>query len=200
MSEKILKERLTVRQLDTLLKDQNIEEEDVPLVNINQSVEDIRSNATDIIIKEEKFFDSKLNQENKFFNILEDEPVRMGPTAPVREVKIPSFDVIQPEEEIIEPINEVKLFEDVELLEIDEEIVEIKNQQIEKDLNIEEQKLEILEEIPEPLENNEEVNLSNIIVELREKISSLNTNQNISIEELDLGDNYKINITIKKDY
>lgn len=204
--EKILNERLTVRQLDTLLKNKNIEEEDVPLVNMNQSIEDIRSNATDIIINNDKdLFTPKINTENKFFNILEDEPVKMGPTSPVREVEIPSFDLIQPVEEKIETINEVKLFEDVELLEIDDHIIENNNQQIEEDFSekVLEQNTENSEKIlTEILEENipEKLDLSNIILDLRDKISSLNINKNISIEELDLEDSYKINITIKKDY
>ena len=55
-----------------------------------------------IINNDKNLTATKTNTENKFFNILEDEPVRMGPTAPVREVEIPSFDLIRPEEEIIE--------------------------------------------------------------------------------------------------
>ncbi len=181
--ERILTERLTVRQLDNLLKKNNNEEEDVPLVNMNQNIEEIKSNATDIISINEHETNSlkKEPSENKFFNVLEDEPVRMGATAPVQEVEIPSFDIVQPEPQI----NEIKLFDDVELLEVDE---------LPKEEEIKQNEDSIIDNKDES-----KIDLTDIINELREKVQSLNTNNNILIEELDLGNSYKINITINKE-
>ena len=172
--DKILTERLTVRQLDNLLKKETDDDEDVPLVNMNQSIEDIKSNATDIISnKPVEIVPSKEKSENKFFNLLEDEPVRMGPTAPVQDVVMPSFEITN--SAVDKPTQEI--FEDIELLELDEQN-EILNSENNLDSNAE-----------------NDIDLGNIISGVREKINSLNNNKNISIEELDLGDSYKINPT-----
>lgn len=193
--DKILTERLTVRQLDTLLKKENVDEEDVPLVNMNQSIEDIKTNATDIIgvTKEENSFEPEVKHENKFFNILEDEPVRMGPTSPGEKMTIPSFEV--PQEMTSPEPEEIKLFDDVELLDISDispqNIEEVK----ETNLPVNEESLEL----NEPVTTEKALEISDVINSIRTKVTELNLNKNIDIEELDLGDSYKINITIKKD-
>lgn len=104
--QRILNERMTVRQLDMelkKLKENNNEEEDsgIPLVNINPNIDDILNNAEDIntvraphdvasmLIPEEKEskeekIESVVSTEpivqkvpNKFFNFLEDEQANM---------------------------------------------------------------------------------------------------------------------------
>lgn len=188
--DKILTERLTVRQLDTLLKKETNEEEDVPLVNMDQSIEDIKTNATDIISGVNEGI-SPLNEEkheNKFFNFLEDEPVRMGPTSPVSTPLMPLFTVSN---EIDEKVEEApKVFDDIELLDIDTPS--------ENDINIE-APIATIEDLSEISVKAETQHLKDIISAIRNKITDLNLGKNIDVEELDLGDSYKINITIKKD-
>lgn len=184
--DKILNERLTVRQLDTLLKKESDFEEDVPLVNMNQNIDDIKTNATDIINEEQLNIADKLEEkhENKFFNNLEDEPVRMGPSAPVVDTIMPTFEV--PSESMIKEPNEIKLFDDVELLDFEAPISD--NTSVESHD----------ETINPALENKQD--LSEIINVIKQKTEELNVNKNITLEEIDLLDSYKINITIKKDY
>lgn len=185
---KILNERLTVRQLDTLLKKENDDEEDVPLVNMNQNIEDIKTNATDIIsdIRDNNVSNKEIKHENKFFNILEDEPVRMGPTSPVEKPTIPTFDI--PLETPVKEPEEIKLFDDIELLDLSDMPEQITNKdEVREDKEV------------ETLFQKSSIDLSDIINSIRNKVSELNLNKNINIEELDLGDSYKINITIKKD-
>ena len=193
--DRILKERLTVRQLDTLLKSENVDEEDVPLVNMNQSVEDIKTNATDIIgiTKEENAFEPEVKHENKFFNILEDEPVKMGPTSPGEKTPLPSFDIIK---EMTTPApEEIKLFDDVELLDISDISPQIVEENTETNLTTSEESLELTDIAV----SSQKTEISDVINSIRTKVSELNSSGNIDIEELDLGDSYKINITIKKD-
>ena len=112
---RIIKERLTVRQLDLELKKLTNEDEteggrEVPLVNINPNLEDIKNNATDIIapkvvkdlgniltidekMKEEKPAEEIKTEEpevkeeplntNRFFNFLEDEGPNMNMGEPI---------------------------------------------------------------------------------------------------------------------
>ncbi|MBO4245664.1 MAG: ParB/RepB/Spo0J family partition protein [Bacilli bacterium] len=112
---RIIKERLTVRQLDLELKKLTKEDEteggrEVPLVNINPNLEDIKNNATDIIapkvvkdlgniltidekMKEEKPVEEIKTEEpevkeeplntNRFFNFLEDEGPNMNMGEPI---------------------------------------------------------------------------------------------------------------------
>lgn len=167
--DKILNERLTVRQLDTMLKQDNVlDEEDVPLVNINQSIEDIKSNATDIISSNEIEEEKPISTGRKFFNIIEETPKVNSAPNEYREIQIPSFEVTnQPSPN--EEEKEHDIFEDVELLDINEH--EISN----------------------------DSNITKIINEIREKINLINTDNNIEIEEFDLDGSYKINITINKE-
>lgn len=188
--DKILAERLTVRQLDTLLKRETEEEEDVPLVNMNQNIEDIKTNATDIVsqVTESINTNDEVKHENKFFNVLEDEPVRMGPTSPVDEPVIPTFDMVV-ETPKSEP-EEMKLFDDIELL----DIIETPEQKNEEKTDNTLSEVESIESLTIEKSNN----LSDIISTIRNNLNELNVNKNINIEELDLGDSYKINITITK--
>ncbi|MBE6156603.1 MAG: ParB/RepB/Spo0J family partition protein [Firmicutes bacterium] len=85
--KKIIDERITVRELDKRIKNSKIEEkEDIPLIEVNPNIEEIKSNATDIVTPVNQFEDvikSSNNPENtiipnKFFNYLEDESVNMS--------------------------------------------------------------------------------------------------------------------------
>ena len=96
--DRIIKERLTVRQLDLAIKDElndNIEPsgDDVPKVNINPDIESIINNAVDIngttnpisndsnnILGDNSFQPENEKHDNKFFNYLEDQEVNMSTT------------------------------------------------------------------------------------------------------------------------
>ena len=94
---RIINERLTVRQLDLAIKDEQKEEnpieEDIPKVNINPDIDSIINNASDINANVEPVktpdYNNILNDTsvsveskptNKFFNYLEDQEVNMGVT------------------------------------------------------------------------------------------------------------------------
>ena len=112
--ERIINERLTVRQLDLAIKDElnqdNDIEEDIPKVNINPDIESIINNAVDInpaahTPVESTATDNILNSSpeepevnktpNKFFNYLEDEEVNMSmkeESKPVVQNAVPTED------------------------------------------------------------------------------------------------------------
>ncbi len=101
---RIIKERLTVRQLDLELKKLNAEKPDeseiVPLVNINQDVDSIRQNATDIIQPEvKKDVSSFMIPDENFKNFKIEEPAKEE--LEVEEIK---------EEETEEPLNTSRFF------------------------------------------------------------------------------------------
>lgn len=91
---RIINERLTVRQLDVeIKKEQNSAPED-PLISITPNIENIKNNSQDIT--NNRFFNdpqahitneaspqpssSEPKNQNKFFNFLEDEPVNLSTT------------------------------------------------------------------------------------------------------------------------
>ena len=89
---RIINERLTVRQLDLAIKDEQSQnessEEDVPKVNINPDIESIMNNAVDINPTPSASNDNNEDDSdagisrgpNKFFNYLEDQEVNMSMT------------------------------------------------------------------------------------------------------------------------
>lgn len=102
--DRIIKERLTVRQLDLAIKDElneNVEPsgDDVPKVNINPDIESIINNAVDIngttntisndsnnILGDNSFQPENEKHDNKFFNYLEDQEVNMSTTEETKPV------------------------------------------------------------------------------------------------------------------
>lgn len=180
--DKILNERLTVRQLDNLLKKDQIDEEDVPLVNVNQTIDDIKNNATDILnLKKDENLVVEEKIDNNFIRELEDEPVTMSTNSFFNTTDISNFKILSEEE--VKPTEQVtpKVFEDIEMLDFDiPKLVE--NEELNESINSEEQSNNYLD----------------IIKELRNKITDLNINKNITIEEIDLDRSYQINITIDK--
>jgi len=113
---KIIEERLTVRELDKRLKGTKEEKvkEDIPIVEMTPNIEQIKQNATDIVVHEDIVeipqtpvtFEEKPIP-NKFFNYLEDEQVNMSVVEPVsntfeEEIELLDFQVPiieQPKEE-----------------------------------------------------------------------------------------------------
>lgn len=170
--DRILKERLTVRQLDDLLKSNGLDLDDVPIVNINQNVDDIKTNASDIMpLGFEKKFATPENQDNKFFNTLEDEPISMGSTSPVRSFDDLIFNQVEAEqnEKAEEEEGELGVFDDIEMLDVD-------------DLSA-----------PETPVNTIPANA----IKIRDYIKGLE-DPSITIEEIDENGTYKINIIINK--
>lgn len=102
--DRIIKERLTVRQLDLAIKDElndNVEPsgDDIPKVNINPDIESIINNAVDIngttntisndsnnILGDNSFQPENEKHDNKFFNYLEDQEVNMSTTEETKPV------------------------------------------------------------------------------------------------------------------
>lgn len=112
---KIITERITVRELDKRLKEEIIEQknEEIPKIDISPSIEEIKANATDIITKPVyediiPIVNSPVNQKipNKFFNYLEDETVNMSvfETEPSKlvEEEIEMLDFLAPADNKIE--------------------------------------------------------------------------------------------------
>jgi ParB family chromosome partitioning protein len=136
--KKILDERLTVRQLDMELKKlkngvDSMEEENIPLVNINPDIDNILNNSEDInttrdthdvasmMIPNAEQANSEAKEQpvesssnvnpmpNKFFNFLEDEKANMD-----LEDSEEIFNTFIPTEQLEEPINNVELLDDLD--------------------------------------------------------------------------------------
>ncbi|MBR5662112.1 MAG: ParB/RepB/Spo0J family partition protein [Bacilli bacterium] len=105
---RIINERLTVRQLDLAIKDEQKEEtefeEDIPKVNINPDIDSIINNASDINANVKPVENNATNdvltdnvapteiKPGKFFNYLEDEEVNMNVSTEPEEEKQPVND------------------------------------------------------------------------------------------------------------
>lgn len=139
---RIINERLTVRQLDLAIKDElNVEkeyEEDIPKVNINPDIDSIINNAVDINSNQAPAVNNNTNNiledndtdessgiktGNKFFNYLEDEEVNMNMTdepkespqqVPSEEFNFtPEFNSVQ-ENEFKPQTEEIETLDDIE--------------------------------------------------------------------------------------
>ncbi|MBQ9834400.1 MAG: ParB/RepB/Spo0J family partition protein [Bacilli bacterium] len=195
-----VEERLTVRQLDMIIKEENHSAnddiiEDVPLVNIEQDLEEMKSNATDInpinldlelssletkeeiIPKEEEL---PINAKPKFFNFLDSAPK-------IEEINssLSSFEKSEPED----LISELSNFEPTTPLEmlIEPSIVEEEIETLDDDISI--------FNTEKPIEENDLVDKIN---KVRNLINEINIDDKIKIEEIDLDSSYQINITITK--
>ena len=213
MLNRIITERLTVRKLEEEIKKMNIETE-VPLVNTNPNLENIVSNSADVVASNEpktaqemgmdveplkapevmpdaipqpemnpmpqveaqpaqpaNMFSNPEQMPNKFFNFLEDEAANMSVEEPKEEFAnqfINEFNPIKEEEQI--PTSAPSNEEEIEFL-----------------------------DFGEPLTPQPEVKNDTLVDEVIAKIRNLNLNSDrVSIEEINLDGEYKINITIKK--
>lgn len=155
---RILSERLTVRQLDTLLKEKAKESEKED--NNMDFGKDMSSNNTN----------SNNHKENKFFKILDDEPVNMSVSEPINNDAFNNSNFNTTNNSV---------FEDIEVLDITPE-VEKANEKAEKIIS-----------------SSSDFDISNTITKIREFVEGLSSD-NINIDEIDLNDKYQINITIKK--
>lgn len=193
---KTIDNRLTVRQLDNLIKEDNSVNdddilEDVPLVNIEQDLEEIKSNATDInpqILNihsnNDDLSDSIPNEQEshsekpKFFNFLNDS------LKSEEEPSISNFND-KPSDDLISELNSSNDSFSLENMitppSVDEEI-----ETLDDDISI------FNFETPKPNDLKETIN------KIRSLITELN-DDNIKIEEIDLENFYQINIMIAKD-
>ena len=151
---RVIKERLTVKDLETLLKEElkkttEDKEDDIPIIELTPNFEAMKQNATDIVVNQDimdvipqKEVKEDLPIPNKFFNYLEDEEANMNIFEPLLEFKeLNSSNNQKVSEEIIEPVSiplvkEVE--EEIELLDftVPEEIQEIiTNEPVEKDMS-----------------------------------------------------------------
>lgn len=77
--DKIINERITVRDLDQRLKEANVEnatEDDIPLVDLTPNIEEIQQTATDIVDNKPKNIDNLLVSENTMTEYSDDLPTR----------------------------------------------------------------------------------------------------------------------------
>ena len=193
-------ERLTVRQLDTIIKEESnpVDDdiiEDVPLVNIEQDLEEMKSNATDInpsnldvaLPKLDLSVDSTIQEINppigqkpKFFNFLDNAPK-------VEEIKSPLSNFREPAtDDLIGSLNNFEANAPIESM-ITSPIVEEEIETLDDDISI--------FNVEKPKEEN---NLIEKINKVRNLINEMNIDDKIKIEEIDLDGSYQINITIDK--
>ena len=225
--KKIITQRMTVRQLDMelkKLKETKTEEmENIPLVNLKPNLESIVNNATDInpirelhdvesMMKpmDEEKKETPVVEEvqnlttNKFFNFLEDEAANMNMTD----------NLISAKNEAINPLEE----DTIEVL--DDDILELADttpnlfESASNSNTIEEIKEPVLEEaIVDPVasiikldpnyeqkkEEEKGLDLKTAINTVRELVNDMNEKGfEIEIEELDLEEDYQINLKVKK--
>lgn len=214
--KRILEERLTVRQLDMEikkeLKNSNALPE-VPTINIEPNIEEIKANATDINIEanqKDELVETTKKPEiaipNKFFNFLEDEPVIMGieentENNPLIEPEMPIIDTREPEVNLIT--------EEIETLDVDFENID---SPLEKNVDMipvmsdddyidPMSMVETLDpQFEEKLKEEAGLDLKTAINAVRGCIDVLNAKGfYVEIEELDLSNQYQINIKINKE-
>jgi len=212
--KRILEERLTVRQLDMEIKKEikssNVEVE-APIINIEPNIEEMKATATDISPIEEIQLEEPAEvletvkevekaMPNKFFNFLEDEPVKMG----VEEEKTkPVIDITTP---IVPTIPEEPIIEEIETLDDDFNIGPQPKVEMIPVVNDEEyiDPMSVVEtldpEFEEKQKEAEGLDLKTAINTVRGCVEALNEKGFvIEIEEIDLDNNYQINLKINKE-
>lgn len=224
--KKIINKRLTVRQLDLEIKKQKGEVvEDVPLVNPKPDLENMINNATDINKKEninnniemnnqaehtpEPPSETKPNIPNKFFNFLEDEAANMNmevnSTTNSKQTPEDTLEVLddfevetkEPEkkEEVIMPF----LFENNTNSSTNNTIEEIKPQKDEKVIDPMDSVIKLDPNYKEMLEEAKGIDLKTAINEIRNLVQTMQEQGfTLSLDEIDLNDNYQMTINIHK--
>lgn len=194
-------ERLTVRQLDSLIKEENGSKnknedvlEDVPLVNIEQDLEELKSNATDINplkmnleipnldLQEDLSFveeNEPLNTKPKFFNFLDTE-------SKIEQVNLSLSSEGEPKEDLLSELSNFEPTTPIESL-LTSPLVEEEIESLDDDISI--------FNVEQPKEEN---NLTEKINKVRNLINEINIDDKIKIEEIDLDGSYQMNITINK--
>ncbi len=237
--KKIIDKRMTVRQLDMELKKlkegTTEEEENIPLVNLTPNLETIVNNATDInpvrelhdvesMMKpmdelqkpnqeiEEQEIKPKENQ-NKFFNFLEDEAANMSMMDNL--LSTPKEETVNPLSNEIEVLddgldisseeenenNQPSLFEATNNITNNENIIEEKQADIKEDSIVDPvATIDTLDpNYSQKLEEENGTDLKTAINMVRNLVSSMiDRGFIVEIEEIDLDENYQMNIKIKK--
>lgn len=174
MLDRIINERLTVKQLDDEIKKTNqnnsesqdklvkgkpLKEDDIVTINIDVP-EKVDDNMNDL-------FSNPTNMQNKFFNFLEDEAANMN----VEETPVVQEEIKEVPKEETKPFDLLSQTDDIEMLD---------------DFFI------------APIQ--EQINKNTYVDEVINTIKNLNLDkEKVTIEELDLPNEYSINIKIKKD-
>ena len=238
--KRILEERLTVRQLDMEIKKElnnNAVVEEVPVINVEPNIEEIKSTARDINVEKEVENSEVLNTTNieeqkipnKFFNFLEDEAVNMNTEETIASPLVDSMGDTNESAPapVIDEINSINAttiepepIEEIETLD-DDFSIEIPTAPSVNESTIipEEPKVEMIpivndEEYIDPIsvidtldpefeekqKEEEGRDLKTAINTVRGCVEALNSKGFvIDIEELDLENNYQINIKINKE-
>ncbi|MBQ4584250.1 MAG: ParB/RepB/Spo0J family partition protein [Bacilli bacterium] len=195
-----IEDRLTVRQLDTIIKSESAQSaddilEDVPLVNIEQDLEELKSKATDInpvnqdIVlpnlesmgdNETQESNSNVEQKPKFFNFLDNSPKSSEVNSSLLNFSEPTPD------DLIGSLNNFGTTTSIENM-ITSPIMEEEIETLDDDISI--------FNIEQPKERN---SLTEKINKVRNLINEINMDDTIKLEEIDLDGSYQINITIDK--
>ena len=210
--KRVIDERLTVKQLDEEIK--NIKKpirddivDDVPLVNIDENLEKMKQEATDIIPSSPNSnISSQSNSENeggKFFNFGSNETDQKLDNSPS---EVPQqttnensyFEFGTPE--TVEVPSEVGAESSISVTPNDE-LINV-NPNINNDIETldVEPAITIFEADTEEKTNlDDEIDLPDIINEIRDLVTKLNINNNIKVSEIDTETTYKFEIEIEKD-
>ena len=210
--KRVIDERLTVKQLDEEIK--NIKKpirddvvDDVPLVNIDENLEKMKQEATDIIPSSPNSnISSQSNSENeggKFFNFglnETDQKLDNSPSeVPQQTTNENSFFEFGTPETVEVPSevgaeSSISVTPNDELLNVNPNI----NNDIET-LDVE-PAITIFEADTEEKTNlDAEIDLPDIINKIRDLVTKLNINNNIKVSEIDTESTYKFEIEIEKD-
>lgn len=224
--KKILSKRLTVRQLDLEIKKAKGEMvEDIPLISPRPNIEEIMNNATDInriktenekneippSIEENKIQGEPSVIPNKFFNFLEDEAANMNmditqqvatTNDPMQIEVLDDFDVTPQDnsinekavqEEIIMPFFFEKKEQNNNIIE------EVKAPNEEKIIDPMDSVIKLDPNYRQKEEEAKGIDLKTAINQIRDLVSTMNSlGFDLSLEEIDLDNNYQMTINIKK--
>ena len=107
---RIINERITVRELEKMIK--NEKKDDVPIIKINPDMEDIISNANDLLqVNSSNEVKTVEKNQNRFFNILESESTNMNMIEePEEEIELLDVSVPLQNSKYKETIDELKTF------------------------------------------------------------------------------------------
>ncbi len=213
---RIIDERLTVKQLDEEIKkiknpvrDEIID--DVPLVNIDENLEQMKSRATDINPQVTRIsYDKPVTEPtptsksiNQYFNFGTDdnhvEERRVDNEQPIPtmpgDTSYFDFDKDKKEDDF------------ASLASVDNNVEAPSDMMVEEVLDVEAPQTNDIETLDfEPSitifdssirQDNKDI--SSTVKEIKDLVTKLNTNNNIKLEEIDNGSSYRINIEIKKD-
>ncbi len=224
--QKIISKRLTVRQLDLEIKKAKGEQmEEIPLVSASPDIQTMINNASDINKKEKPtepvnvpvIEEQPIEQKtvpNKFFNFLEDEAANMNMTinsnlgGPLEETTVEVLDDFESSTPDTKNQSDVKtkeedtimpFFFDTNSTSAENKIEEIKNTPQEEIVDPMDAVIKLDPNYTKIEEEKAGLDLKTAINEVRDLVKTLKTRGfKISLEELDLSENYQMTINIKE--